>query len=149
MTQPNRWSCIITSYAMVLDKPIEMLIELVGHDGSEIIWPTQSEPKCRAGHTHHEMQYVARKLGFYFVDYKPGFIYIPPGETKPMIRQFNESWKEVLAVHDGVLSGTYEGRTNAHAVAWSAKEGLIYDPTGHFAKLEQFNPLYFHAAIRA
>lgn len=149
LTQPNRWTCLITAYAMVFDETIDRLIELIGHDGSQIIWPQQDEPKRRAGHTHHEMQYVARRLGFFLADYKPCFGYAPPGESKLMTRSFFGQWVDVLAAHDGVLSGSYKGRTNNHAVAWSAKEGLIYDPTGHTASIDEFDPLYFHAAIRA
>lgn len=147
LTKPNRWTCLITAYAMVFDETIERLIELVGHDGSQVIWPNQDEPMRRAGHSHHEMQYVARRLGYYLADYKPCFGYSPPGEIKLMTREFSEEWVEVLAAHKGVLSGSYHGRTNFHAVAWS--EGLIYDPTGHVSRINEFDPLYFHAAIPA
>ena len=146
LTQPNRWTCLITAYAMVFDETIESMIKLIGHDGSEIIWQKQDEPKRRAGHTHHEMQYVARRLGYYLVDYKPCFGYAPPGEIKLMTRAFRE-WVDVLATHEGVLSGSYQGRSNSHAVAWD--KGLIYDPTGHVSRIDEFDPLYFHAAIRA
>jgi hypothetical protein len=132
-----------------MESSVDFLIKLIGHDGSEIIWPNQDEPRRRAGHTHHEMQYVARKLGYYLVDYKPGFGYAPPGETKLMTRSFLDAWVDVLSTHDGVLSGSYKGRINNHAVAWNAKEGLIYDPTGYTAYIDQFDPLYFHAAVRS
>lgn len=131
---------------MVLDKSINELIELVGHDGSEIIWPKLNEPRQRRGFTHQEFQYIAYNLGFVIPQYFPKFGCVKD-ETEPFVIDFFTLWSKILREYDGVLSGKYKGFSNAHAVAWNAHEGRIYDPSGHFATLEQFDSLYFHAAV--
>jgi hypothetical protein len=37
-TQPNNWSCLPTAFAMVLDVPVALFIEQLGHDGSQQHW---------------------------------------------------------------------------------------------------------------
>lgn len=44
--QPNDWSCLLTAFSMALHIPIERLIDMIGHDGSERIWPDFPEPQC-------------------------------------------------------------------------------------------------------
>lgn len=47
--KPNRWSCSVTAFAMAMDIPVKHLIQRIGHDGGEIIWPDLPEPTCRRG----------------------------------------------------------------------------------------------------
>ncbi len=54
-TQPEKWQCAVTSFAMAMDMPVERLIQLLGHDGSAVIFPEQSEPRNRRGHSIYEL----------------------------------------------------------------------------------------------
>jgi hypothetical protein len=51
----NRWSCIPCAFASVLDVSLRDILDFVGHDGSEIIWPNLPEPKRRRGFHIQEM----------------------------------------------------------------------------------------------
>ncbi len=54
-TQPEKWQCAVTSFAMAMDMPVERLIQLIGHDGSAVIFPEQPEPRNRRGHSIYEL----------------------------------------------------------------------------------------------
>lgn len=55
--QPNNWSCLLTAFSMASYTPIERLIEDIGHDGSEVVWPELPEPYNRRGfHTEEFIQ---------------------------------------------------------------------------------------------
>lgn len=53
--QPNRWSCLITAWAMVLGEPVLDLISELGHDGSKIMIQNVPEPLCRRGFFNPEI----------------------------------------------------------------------------------------------
>ena len=65
--QPNRWSCLPTSFAMILDVDVNELIRKIGHDGSEILWPNLEEPYCRRAFHIEEIAMVCYGLGYYLV----------------------------------------------------------------------------------
>lgn len=133
---------------MVLDVPIKAILDVIGHDGSDILWPDLPEPiKRRAFHVE-ELMYACRELGYYLVEY-PAKIAYNPGGAHTEIIDFTTKWNQVIAEHSGILLGHYAGRTNAHAVAWNAQEGTIYDPSGNHAKLPEFTSEAFYAAIRS
>lgn len=134
---------------MVLDSSVEYLFEKLGHDGSEILWPNLPDPFCRRGHHIEELQYVA--LGFHrlFVPFVPAFEYNPgANENLPFARyQFDIAFEAMLKRYDGILVGRWQ-RGHPHAVAWSAKEGLLYDPEGSIhSDISAFAIDTMHAAI--
>lgn len=62
--KPHRWSCLATSFAMVLDIPVPKLFELMGHDGGEVVFPELREPLCRRGIHVQEVITALWDLGF-------------------------------------------------------------------------------------
>lgn len=148
LVQPNRWSCLATAAAMVLDTSTEKVIELVGHDGSMILWPDQPEPLCRKGFHIEELQYVACKLGVILATFARDFEYAPNGFGYRHTYSFHADFDRITKLLNGILVGTYDGK-HAHAVAWNANEGLIYDPSGRRAPPDGFIAEAFHACIPA
>ena len=62
--KPNKWSCAVTAFAMALHVPVQELIQEIGHDGSEIVFPELEEPMRRRGFHSQELIYAAWKRGF-------------------------------------------------------------------------------------
>jgi hypothetical protein len=52
---PNAWSCLPAAFASALEVPVNTILNLVGHDGSEITDPDLSDPLCRRGFHPQEM----------------------------------------------------------------------------------------------
>jgi hypothetical protein len=57
--QPNRASCFFTSLGMMFGVDVQNLFDIVGHDGTEKIWPDQAEPFCFRGHTIDEAMWCS------------------------------------------------------------------------------------------
>lgn len=153
LKKPNRWSCLSTAFAMAIDRSFDEVIEAIGHDGSEIIWPELEEPFKRRAFHIEELQYIALRFGVILVQFSPGFHYSPSnnplhGSAVPITYTFEKEWEAVLKRFDGLFVGQCKGSKSDHAVAWNAKEGLIHDTSGHCAALNSFDPEYFYAAVR-
>lgn len=134
---------------MVLDCSIEYLIEKLGHDGSEILWPSLPEPFRRRGHHIEELQYVAFDMGKSFVPFVPAFEYNPGADEKLMFAKylFNVAFDPILARYDGILVGHWT-KGHPHAVAWNAKERRLYDPEGSIYEYSSsFAIDCFHATV--
>ncbi len=149
-TQPNRWSCLLTATAMVLETDQVQLMSVVGHDGSMILWPDKPEPLNRKAFHIEELQYAALQFGVILATFVPEFEYAPGGFGYRHQYSFEEPFGKILALLNGILVGSYIGQVgHGHAVAWNASERLIYDPSGRRAQIDQFKPEAFHACIPA
>jgi len=62
--QPNSWSCLLTAFAMATESTPEDLIAMIGHDGSEIIWPDLPEGYQHRAFHPEELFECALDLGF-------------------------------------------------------------------------------------
>lgn len=119
--QPNRWSCMPTSLAMVLGTDVDSIIKAIGHDGSMIVDPTLPEPQCRQGFHIDELVYVAlRYHAICLVQFSavPGF-----SDGKPYL---GLSYAGERMRNPGLL--WVDGRRHGHMVAWDGQK--VYDPTG-------------------
>ncbi len=133
-TKPNPWSCIGTAFAMVLDISVADFFGLVGHNGSQIAFPSLPDPIARRGLHIQECINTCLKLGYS----------VTPVELFPVIRAtlLEENNIVVLFGDDesanwqrfehtiqnsiGVLEGS--GYQCLHAVAYD--HGTIFDPDG-------------------
>lgn len=126
---PNGWSCLPTAFAMALYHPVESIISLACHDGSEIAWPQFPEPLCRRGFHIQEMIFIAWR---YFSRTVTPFEAIPllqcrDGQPIDVPTLPEPKWRmpELMQHNIGVITGaTLDGR--AHAVAWDGEK--ILDP---------------------
>jgi len=124
--QPNRWSCFPTAFAMLMDIEVKELIEVIGHDGSEIIFPDLPEPYRRRGFDYTETMIACLDFGFVA---SPLFIEHEYGLGHPnsiMINHKDKIIKEVLPEFHGVACGKINNKF--HALAWN---GEYHDPSGN------------------
>lgn len=127
--QPSRWSCLPTSLAIVLDVPVQAIFDIVGHDGSEIVWPELKEPQCRKGFTLGEMIHTADRFGRNLVAHQKQWVHSPDGNITITIEPPEDYFRDKLERFDGVITGvTTQGKR--HAVAWV--KGQVIDPTTSF-----------------
>lgn len=142
--QPNKWSCLPTAFAMVLDVPVQEIIDTVGHDGSEVPFPNITIEPYRFKSFHiQEMIDVCmlRNIAVIGIEKQPvselkgGLYTIPVSEKR---------FEYYLVNYNGVLVGHgFSGQS--HAVAWCGK---VYDPNGTVYDLPHFNPNMFFITVR-
>jgi hypothetical protein len=131
--KPERWMCLVTSFAMALDIPVAEIIREIGHDGSQILWPALPEPMCRRGFHPQELIDVCRARGYAVTNIEacPGLM--ATAGRGPEFRWLteDEAWSRFTRVTEstrGVLEGVVLPRKH-HAVAY--ERGRLFDPDGH------------------
>lgn len=135
--KPNRWSCLLTSFAMAFDMPTAALQPLVGHDGGSVLWPDLPEPQCRRGFHPHEFTRLALEMGLSVTPLELIPSLCPNRGAAPKAVQYGGpgqlTYARNWAIFTGHIQGsrgviTGVGRTCGHAVAYG--HGRIYDPDG-------------------
>ena len=116
--KPNRWSCLITAFAMVLDMDVHDLIKLVGHDGSTIMWPDLPEPQCRRAWHPQEIINAIWKLGFSTTVFENRLITAPMPGVTPFQMYFD--------LNDYIQTTAGVAGVNGHALAYQNNE--LFDP---------------------
>jgi hypothetical protein len=133
--QPNKWSCLVTSFAMVLDIAVETAMIMIGHNGSEVIFPLEADPKKRRSFHIQEMVDLCYNLGKCVIPIEGlpvyGIKYEDPRHLL-IIEKAIDRVDKYLSKEDGVLTGIVikDDGSKRHAVAWNHKEAMIYDPNG-------------------
>jgi hypothetical protein len=139
---PNRWSCSLAAFAMALNTPLQKLIEELGHDGSQIVFPDLPEPYCRRAFHIQEFIKPCHDRGFAMV-----VVEVCPvlaGSRNHCYELFGEDrfyW--FLAHYNGVVVGMING--HMHACAWDQKD--CYDPAGYKHGFENYAIREFAALI--
>ncbi len=163
--QPNRWSCMPTALAMLLDRPVEMIINQIGHDGSDKIWPDKPEPNCYRGFNIQELIRVADSYGYALTpiyseviidntsqrDFRELGRYIREGDLRreeleelyqkleaSILTQSNEkALTYYMSRGNGLLIGLGSSGS-PHAVAWDYLTEGVFDPCGQILSMYQF-----------
>lgn len=123
---------------MVCGNPVKDVFEKVGHDGGEIVWPDNPEPKNRRGFGLNEMIMYGHRWGVHFLPVIPAWPLTQGENDTTFFATVPEWWPDMMFMqHDGVLIGKH------HAVAWDSKQQLILDPNGtkyprHMFSMEVF-----------
>lgn len=139
--QPNSWSCVPASFSTVTGVPLATLLECIGHDGSEIIFPDLSDPYRRRGFHSQEVIRALVSFGFLFAtfEFQPvGFL----DETHHYQIEEEEAVLELMADSIGVVAGTVVSSGNLHAVAWDGTH--CYDPMGFIYPLDLYKIQVFY-----
>src|SRR4051812_46325565 len=102
---PNKWSCVPTAFAICLDIPVEKIIEEIGHDGSNIIFPHLTEPLCRRGFHLQELFKVCHNHGYAVTQFDVDPELINVDYSKFTI---NEDITYLLEKNIGVLGGCFK-----------------------------------------
>jgi len=98
----NTWSCIPRAFAEIFGIKFDKLLDMIGHDGSEIWWPGYPEPYCRRAFHIQEMIDAGFKLGWYVLVIESAPMLVVGNETpKPVPNVL--SIQEYMKKFDGVL----------------------------------------------
>jgi hypothetical protein len=129
--RPEPWMCMPLAFAMALEMPVADLLATIGHDGSEIVFPTLPEPLRRRCFHIQELIQVALSRGVAVTPVEL-FPVLQPTETGPfhkVVLYPDNNWRRFEATIQnsrGVIDGT--GARLGHVVAYD--HGLIHDPRG-------------------
>jgi hypothetical protein len=132
--QPNIWSCLPSAFAMVLDRKVQAIVDQIGHDGSEIIFPNLKDPQARRSFHIQEVLIACLKLGFRFMAVHRQLVITPDRLQK--FSWLEPAYDEFLSTHIGVLTGV-SSSGKRHSVAWDGHE--IYDPSGIKYNIQAFH----------
>ena len=132
--KPNQWSCSITALAMTLNVPVADLVSQLGHDGSEIVFPSLAEPMCRRGFHSQELIHLAWQHGFTVTAFSLFPAVAPSFGNEPKVTVIfdgseDNNWArftDILNATEGILEGD-SGKCQ-HAVHY--RHGEIFDPDG-------------------
>jgi len=133
LMQPNRWSCSITSAAMVMGITIQELVDEIGHDGSNKVFPDLPEPMCFAGFDISEIVDAAFDLGWSMTPINTIPTCTPDGENIRDVYPESKIMDRVnhyLDHFDAIGMGQRYGGNNWHTIAWSKDEQRWHDPSG-------------------
>ncbi len=169
LTQPNHWTCLPTSAAMLLNMSLDGVFEYLGHDGSDIVWPDLPEPLCRRA--FHIQEIIEMALAFDCtltpIEQNPMFanspelafetlgVAIDNHAKNSVLKEYYEQIKarlhpvkrlremrDYLSAYDGLLIGL-GSRGRPHAAAWNSKEFTVYDPCGERLLISSFTVTTF------
>ena len=120
--QPNEASCLLTSVAMLWGVRVEYLMSLLKHDGTEIIFPDLTVPRCYRGFNMDEIMYLAwlREHVIYVFNRE---VIVGHDEvcTRTLIGPM--LWKTLIENNDCVILN------DSHAFAWDYKKKILHDPS--------------------
>jgi hypothetical protein len=126
LQQPNRWSCLPTSFAMTIECSIEQFITHIGHDGSVEYWPELPEP---LNHRSFSLEECIRAawIGFnaMYAIFPSKQVLYPTPSSQPLIIELG---REYIPYRNNVCVFLGEINGNRHAVAWDGER--IFDPNG-------------------
>lgn len=132
--QPNCWSCLPTSFAMAMDFSIELVIHNLGHDGSEIIWPSYPEPIRRKSFHIQELIRLAYNLRYAVIPFDSIPVMAPEEDGPEHVVELD--FETILYnCLRGVITGISPSGSR-HAVAWNGSK--VYDPNGTKYDIEEF-----------
>lgn len=127
LQSPNRWSCLPTAFAIAAKVPLDRILGLVGHDGSEVIFPDLPEPNGRRGFHIQELVTAALQMGIRPVEIEAHPVREGDYKIEFPTQSCDDRFLGYLARHVGVLGGVGLLSYNYHAVAWDKR--LVYDPS--------------------
>jgi len=112
--------CMLYSFAMAMDIEPDSIINLLGHNGTDKVFPFPA-PKCYRGFHISEMVYTCFHFGFTCYEFPKNL----------MLGQTPESAQVIIPPYDiGTLLLNHSGviMNEKHAWAWDRK--VVYDPDG-------------------
>lgn len=119
---------------------IKPILDIVGHDGSEIIHLDLPEPQKRRSFNFTEIAIAALALG------KSLTHLAHVNVTTTRDRKFFApvfDLVNLLPYYDGIILGHPPNSINNHAVSWNREEEKIYDPNGTIYSPDGFDIRHF------
>ena len=122
--------CMPCCAAMLLDMSLESVLDIIGHDGTEVLWPEYDDVRRYRGFCIAEIQDVFHARGRLLAQVYAYPSMAPAMDAKPHrvwgVDECKHRLDNYLCNHAAMLMTETE-TGSLHAVAHSA-EGLIYDP---------------------
>jgi len=137
LIKKHRSQCMLYAFAMALNCDPDNIIKILGHDGTEILWPKFPSPKCFRGFHINEMVYVCFQCGFSIYEYPK---YLELGHDESSARRIKVPYNidELVQYNNGVLLN------DVHAYAWDFHTQTVLDPDGPKSQLNQINWYIFY-----
>lgn len=135
---PNSWSCMPAAFATATGIPLDTLLESIGHDGSEIIFPDLEDPLCRRTFNTQEIAFALFQFEWLVTTYDVNWISIVDDDHAFEVTPVNASTllEPIMRDSIGVVAGIVKTTGNRHAAAWDGR--LLYDPSGFIYVLDRF-----------
>ena len=145
---PNKWSCLPTAFAQLLNIGIKELIDFIGHDGSEIIFPDdlRGDPYTRRSFNIQEIIDFVLQDGIYTVTEITEPLESFNGGTLHIFDERPERIPHYMSMFSGVLLGMSQNDV-PHAVTWHTQiaydvNGMVYSVKDSF--MSWFKPNTFY-----
>jgi aryl-alcohol dehydrogenase-like predicted oxidoreductase len=120
---------------MLLNLSVERVIQLIGHDGSEIWYPNEPEPHRRRGFTTQEFMDVAFHEGYAMMEILQPEAWDGENlntrrfiDSFPFARNFEERILFYMTFAQGLVTGHYSANSY-HMAAWDNTTRQIFDPS--------------------
>lgn len=145
---PNRWSCVPYAFATAIDADPTTLIELLQHDGSEIIFPHLEEPLCRRGFTCPELSMVLWGIGYLVgcFDYEPTAMVDKENWYTVKYPNADKLFESIMANSLGVVLARIKGTDTTHATAWNGEK--CFDPMGFIYPISRYEIYSYYPIVR-
>lgn len=128
-TQPNEWSCLPTSFAIVTGVKVDNIFKWLGHDGSERVFPDRPEPYCRKSFHPQELTDYCYWHGINIIQIDREVVSTNiNGDVHIVCNSERRLYKYIESHNNFVLTGFFLTTGRWHAVACVNK--TIYDPNG-------------------
>ncbi|MHC4301839.1 MAG: hypothetical protein ACYS7Y_31620 [Planctomycetota bacterium] len=154
-TNPNYWSCLPTSFAMAVDKPVTWFIAQIGHPGAEEPYDVKG---LKAGFHEQECIEVVQGMGFACtpIELVPTISPYTDGRSSRPIYfglgvddNYHRMFKHMEGVN-GVVTGVYvpapPKKQIGHAVAWDGLKKMVYD-SNHGGQVYPVTGMFNHHFI--
>lgn len=144
----NNWSCVPAAFATATGIPLDELLEVIGHDGSHLIFPDLEEPYCRRGFNGQELVTALFCFGWLAVQVEK----IPQSitdETHIFDIIYSDPdivMKAFMENSIGVIAGTFLSTGKRHAAAWDGQQ--CFDPSGMIYPLDKYEVDIYYLLTR-
>jgi hypothetical protein len=136
--------CLIYAAAMLLDVDVDEVIEILGHDGMETVWPDLKVPHCYKGVHTQEILDVFEQYEEALVCYQVMPQQSPAGEPS-LVRSVYDEQRAVDRMRH-LLSYSGLILSDVHAYAWDGKD--VYDPNGVIRAISEVSIKEFWRLVR-
>lgn len=126
LKSPNSWSCLPTAFAIALEVPLDAVLAILGHDGSEERFPSLDGPRSRRGFHLQELVRMCLDDGIAatLIEMLPAITPfdkpVPYGSEEGEIEWFFQNLRD----SEGILESR-NPTGNGHALAYSGHGDCI------------------------
>lgn len=137
--QPDLWSCLPTSLAMLVGLPVADIIPKYGHDGNASV---PGNPHDRLCYTDLETVKVALGMGVHLVPVWP-YSRISRDGIECWLN--DQTFVRTLERFSGLMVGNWRSGERDHSLTWENGLALAFDPST--PKAVSYERLYEHLNI--